>query len=373
MPTTGRTLAVLLLLAAAPAFAGDRGEKDERALLNARNYSAALANYSIAAENSPHAAVVAEYAYVLAMSGYAEPAVVQADRALIMDADDDEVLYFTAQVLAAAGLSDAAAELARPAPSWLVDPAPVPRLQLERRPGDFRSELDATDALMAQKRYVGAAARFHALTLRFPKEPLAWSGYAICLEKLGAYRAAARAAEKDMALNAQDEEAQQTAAAYIKDLLARPDLEAQKQARQGLKGRYLAFLGANYSKAANTDAVVNVNGRIGKFLTNRFDAALNFGYVSGYSNNDFNGANAGISGRYNTPLPGAPLNGTFGARLAYDPGPSDNVSFILSPGVSWFLPSGSFDLFVDFAVSGPNKGSRTWSFGYTAYFGGPKS
>ena len=366
-----KTLPFLLLFASTAAFAIERGEMDERQFLRANDYPAAIVKYSVVAKDSPHAAEVAEYAYALALSGLPEAALVQLDRALIMDADDEEVLFYTSAVFAALGLEAAARELARPKPEWLKGMGPLPRLELARREADFRAELDGADLLMGQKRYAEAALRFHVLTLTNPDQSLAWSGLAIALEKLGAYRAAALAVAKDLELNSQDEEMSKTIRDYQVDLESRPSLREQKEASQGLKGRYLSFFGASYTKSAG-DSLINVNTRFGKFFTNRFDAAVNFGYVSGYSNTQYDGASVGVSGRFNTPLPGAPLNGTLGARVAYNPGPADNVSFMVSPGLSFFVPGGSFDLYADIALTGVAAWSKTWSFGYTAYFGGAK-
>lgn len=362
-------LTVLFFSTAAAALAAEGGEDNEQEMVKRGDYQAAVVAYGEAARHTSNAALVAEYAYALALAGFADPALAQMDRAFILDADDREVLFYGSAVLGAMGLTEAARELARPAPSWLGSPPRIRPLSPARRSGEAATELATADYLMSQKRYVSAAVRFELLTRQYPEESLAWSGSAIALEKLGAYQAAARAVEKDLELNASDEESVRIGRAYLADLKSRPGLEEQRRAGSGLKGRYLIYMGGSYS-SSEAVTLVNFNSRIGKFLTDRFDVALNLGYVSGYEQDDFNGLSAGLSGRLNGPLPGAPLHVTAGAKLAYDPGPEDNVSFILSPGLSWFVPGGSIDLYHDIAIQGPSEGTRTWSLGYTAYFGG---
>ena len=137
-----------------------------------------------------------------------------------------------------------------------------------------------------------------------------------------------------------------------------------------LKGRYLSFFGGSVNHTAE-DTVINLNARAGKFLTNRIDAAVNLGLISGYDASDYNGLTFGVSGRYLHPLPiDAPMSATLGARLQYLPAPSDQTSLFLAPGLSYFLPSGSVDLTLDWALSGAIKGTKTLSLGYTVYFGG---
>ena len=107
---------------------------------------------------------------------------------------------------------------------------------------------------------------------------------------------------------------------------------------------------------------------MGKFLTNRIDAGASAGFTSG---SDYSGLSFGVSGRYNKPLQVAmPLNFTAGARLKYQPGPENNFAMVLSPGLSYVLANGALDLYLDFALTGPSKGTQTLSLGYTIYFGG---
>ena len=377
-----RRLAGLLLAAAAslaaasPARASSLREQARAGLLKG-DYASAVDSYTPTAATSGDPALAAEYGYALAAAGLAEPSLAQLDRALLLDSKNEAARYFASQILSSLGLADAAAEIAKPAPAWLKDAKiPLTGLQHERKVGDFKKELSAANVLMLQRRYVSAADRFHRLTEVYPKERLAWAGYSIALENLGAYKAAAKAVAQDVALRASsaDAKALQLAQNHQKELESRPPFstEQPKKAADTLKGRYLAFFGGNFTHTSG-QSLTNLNGRLGKFLTNRIDVGANAGWITGNSNHDLNGLTAGISGRYNTPIVNDfPLNLTAAARVEYDPAPSDNLALILSPGLSHFTQSGSIDLYLDYALTGPIKHSATLSLGYTAYFGGGK-
>ncbi|MGQ0645383.1 MAG: hypothetical protein ACT4O3_07820, partial [Elusimicrobiota bacterium] len=145
-----------------------------------------------------------------------------------------------------------------------------------------------------------------------------------------------------------------------------------RKANLALKGRYLAFLGGNVNRTSQS-TVSSVNGRLGKFFTDRVDASLTAGYTAGNLPKKYRGASFGLASRYHQPLPvPAPLNATFGARLEYQPRPSQKTSFVLSPGLSWVQETGSLDLYYEYGVSGRLKKSKTISLGYTVYFGGSR-
>lgn len=341
-----------------------------RELLKKQDFSGAVAAYKAIPKGSSDAGLVAEYAYSLALLGFTDLALTQLDRAFIEDAASAEVLYFGSSVLLAMGLEEAAQEISRPAPVWMANSrTALENLEPERELGDFEGELASANLLMTQMRYVSASVRFKRITEKYPDEGIAWAGYAIALEKMGAYRAAARAVEKDIELSEPEEQSMKVKTAYKSELESQPPLKSLR-ANRALQGRYLAFMGGSLNRTSG-NTVSNLNVRMGKFFTNRFDAALNAGVVSGNISSSQDGVNAGASARYHQPLPLAlPLNGTIGLRLSYDPAPSDNFSIYFSPGLSYFLSDSSIDLFLDIALSGPLKNSQTLSLGYSVYFGG---
>lgn len=364
--------ALLTSLLAAGAFAAPARD-NARDLLKKGDFAGAAVKYSSLAKGSQDAALVAEYGYALALAGFADFSLAQVDRALQLDATNDEVLFHASKVLAAAGLADAAQEISRPAPGWLGGPGPEIAKLDRPETGAFKEELRSAANLMGQRRFASAVERFSRITRKHPGERLGWSGYAIVLEKIGAYQAAGRAVGRDIELSKQaEEETQALMAEHKQELESRPKLVRvpPQKANDYLKGRYLSFFGGNLVRTPD-ETVINLNGRVGKFLTNRVDAGVSAGLVTGHDDSDYNGLSLGVFGRYHKPLPVSfPLNATAGARLEYVPAPSDNSSLTLSPGLSYFLKGGSVDLILDFAVSGPFKGTKTLSVGYSVYFGG---
>jgi len=375
MPMTAitRRLLFIALLTALPGalFAGTPREKARELVLNGA-YPDAVAAYNPLARASQDAVLAAEYAYALALAGNGDLALAHLDRAFLADAANPEVMFFGSAVFKALGMQLVAKELYRPPPAWLAGGAPKAGA-LDLPSGEYSDLIAAANLFIYQRRYASAAARFAAIVRAYPDEQLPWAGYAIVLEKLGAFKAAAKAVEKDLKLGKEeDPETVNLRTEHKAELEARPPVtyNPAPKVNEMLKGRYLAFLGLNYSHTEAT-SIVNLNTRLGKFLTNRIDAGATAGFTSGYDDSDYNGLSFGVSGRYNKPLPvSMPLNFTAGARFEYQPGPENNFAIVLSPGLSYVLANGALDLYLDLALTGPSKGTQTISLGYTIYFGG---
>ncbi|MBI4351183.1 MAG: hypothetical protein HY550_07070 [Elusimicrobia bacterium] len=368
-------LLLIALLAALPGAlsAGSPREKARESALDGA-YADAVAAYNPLARGSRDAVLAAEYAYALALAGNGELALAHLDRAFLADAANPEVMFFGSAVFQALGMKLVANELHRPPPAWLAGGAPeIAALKLPA--GEYPDLIAAANLFVYQRRYASAAAHFAALVRAYPDEQLPWAGYAIVLEKLGVFKAAAKAVEKDIKLaGEEDRETMNLRAAHKKELEARPPVayNPAPKVNEMLKGRYLVFLGLNYTHT-EAASVINLNTRLGKFLTNRIDAGASAGFTSGYDDSDYNGLSFGVSGRYNKPLPvSMPLNFTAGARFEYQPGPENNFAIVLSPGLSYVLANGALDLYLDFALTGPSKGTQTISLGYTIYFGGAR-
>jgi len=382
--TIVKKLLLPTLLAALPALlipdasaidprTGSKPRDKARVLVLDGAYADAIAAYNPLARASRDASLAAEYAYALALAGNTELALAHLDRAFLTDANNPEVLFFASKIFDALGVTDAAAELARSAPDWLDGGGAKPAIKLKPAK-DLGESLSAANSLIGQRRFASAAERFAGIVRKYPDEQMSWAGYAIALEKLGAFKTAAKAVAKDLELGKkEDEETRKLLAAHKAELAARGPVEPEPvKLNKMLKGRYLAFFGLNYTHTGEV-SILNLNTRVGKFLTNRIDVGASAGYTSGYDNSDYNGLSLGLSGRYSQPLPlSMPLNATAGARLQYQPGPEDNFATVLSPGLSYVLANGSLDLFLDFALSGPQKGTQTLSLGYTIYFGGAR-
>ena len=375
-----RKILITALLAAHPTllFAADTGQstlkpRDKaRTMVLSGDYPGAVAAYNPLARGSQDAAQAAEYAYALALAGQGELALAHLDRAFLADAANPEVMFYASAVYKAFGMQVVAKELYRAPPAWLAGGAPEIAV-LERPAGEYQNLLDGANRLISQRRFASAAVHFAAIVRAYPEEQRPWAGYAIVLEKLGAFKAAAKAVEKDLKLGKQeDPETVKLLTEHKAELEARSPVTytPAPKLNEMLKGRYLSFFGLSYNHSEAT-SIFNLNTRMGKFLTNRFDVGATAGLTSGYDDKDYNGLSFGVSGRYNKPLPvSMPLNLTAGARFEYQPGPNDNFAMVLTPGLSYVLANGALDLYLDFSLTGPNKGSQTLSLGYSVYFGG---
>lgn len=375
-------LLFVMIMVAPSVFALNQQVEKARTEVLSGDLSLAVQDYSDNVQGSQDAVLKAEYGWVLVKAGYVDLGLAQLDRALQLDPTNTDVLYYTSAVLKQLGQSEAAAEISRPEPQWLEHSSIENKTIVEERAQSdlgesYKSDINVGTGLLMQRRYASAVERYHLLTKAYPNEKYVWAGYAIALESIGAYKASAQAVEKDIKLSGKsDEKIREMMISHKKELEARAPLETpneKKKANSYLKGRYLIFFGGSVNRTTS-DTYVNINGRAGKFLTDHVDVGINAGFITGYSNSDYNGLSFGISGRYLTPLPvSAPLSFAIGTRLQYAPSPSsDKTSIYLSPGLSYFLQNGSIDLTVDLGLAGPLKDTKTISVGYTMYIGGAK-
>lgn len=368
-----------LLLAALAFCASGSSAAVDKTLLSAREAITssavspqdALLKYSEAVKKTNAAPVFGEYAYALAYAGLGEAALTSVDRALIAEPLHPEIHFYLSEILNAAGLESASAELSVPVPAWLKGkPLKLPALAVAAPAGDFETASGSLNALMAQKRYAQAAVQYDRLCKASPAEPRCHVGYALALERLGAYKSASTEASKNLALYKEPQPLAITQA-FINDLARRPPLNFSSGDKPTLKGRYLLFTGGSLNRADDR-TLYSFNTRIGKFLSERIDVSANLALNGGNAVSDYNGITLGAVGRYNTPLSFMPLNLTLAAKGERVPAPDKNFTFLLSPGLSYFIKDSSIDLFFDVAMTGPYSGSVTMSLGYTIYFGGGK-
>jgi hypothetical protein len=288
-----------------------------------------------------------------------------------MEPLNPDVRFYLSEILNAFGLEDAASELSAPVPAWLAGrPLKLPALDIPAPEGDFETSFVAINKLFAGKSNVRSVVLLDRMCRKFPDNSRSFAGYAIALEKLGAYKAAAAQAAKNMAL-CKTPERKAAAAAYIADLEHRPQLKYTSSADKPLKGRYLAFLGGSLNRA-DGGTTYSFSSRAGKFISERLDVSVNAALSGGNNDSRYNGITLGVASRYNEPLNFVPLNGTLAAKMERVPAVDNTFTFLISPGLSYFMPDSSVDLYFDIAFAGPYKKSVTMSLGYTMYFGGSK-
>lgn len=328
----------------------------------------ALLKYSEAVKRTNAAPVLGEYAYALAYAGLGEAALTSIDRALIAEPLHPEIRFCLSEIFNAAGLEAASDDISAAVPAWLKGKQlKLPKLEVSAPAGDFETASGSLNMLMSQRRYAQAAVQYDRLCEANQAEPRCHVGYALALERLGAYKAAAAEASKNLALY-KEPEPQAITRAFIDDLAKRPPLKFSSVDKPTLKGRYLLFTGGSLNRADDR-TLYSFSTRVGKFLSERIDVSANAAINGGNELSDYNGLTLGAVGRYNTPLSFVPLNLTLAAKGERIPAPEKNFTFLLSPGLSYFIKDSSIDLFFDVALNGPYSGSVTMSLGYTIYFG----
>jgi hypothetical protein len=230
--------------------------------------------------------------------------------------------------------------------------------------------------LAAQNFLVSAAVAFEALIADKPNDAAAHAGYSIVLEKLGAYALAIRENDKVRELAA-NKNINAILANRARDLKEK-SRDAGKNgmgssARVSPKGRWLIYGGGQFNMGSDVTQTT-LSGRLGKFLTSYFDAAVNVDYVSTpavkagpggvTASPATSSATFGVSARLTPPLP-LNTNLIIGGRVAFS---KEQDGETLSLGLSKRNPKGELDLTVDFG-SGLNKGTGL-TMGYTLYLGG---
>jgi hypothetical protein len=125
--------------------------------------------------------------------------------------------------------------------------------------------------LMAQRRYAQATVQYDRLCKANQAEPRCHVGYALALERLGAYKTAAAEAAKNLSLY-KAPEPQAITKAFIDDLNKRPPLKLSSAGKPALKGRYLLFTGGSLNRA-DERTLYSFSTRVGKFLSERIECA----------------------------------------------------------------------------------------------------
>lgn len=347
-----------------PAFRAAR----ETLLSSASQPKTVLLKYNEAAKKSAAAPGMGEYAYALANAGLGGTALYQLDRALAAEPLNSDVRFYLSEVFNAFGMRDASSELGAPPPAWLKAPLKLPDLEIQAPQGDEASAVTAVNLLLAQNRLAQAAVLLDKLCRTYPANARYRVGYTMALDKLGAYKAAAAQARVNAALSVTPER-KAAAEVFAAELEHRPPLKYHSTPENTLKGRYLAYLGGSLNRAEGRSTYA-VNGRLGKFVSERLDISASAGVNNSNSDSDYNGLSFGVSARYNTPLPAMPVSGTLAAKMERNPAPQKTFAMLLSPGITYFTGNGSLDWFLDIALSGTYSGSVTMSMGYTIYFGG---
>lgn len=355
-----------------------------RNLVLSENINGAIATYGkLIKSDIANPVLLAEDAYALALAGIYDAALIRLDLCRSMGAISPEINYFTAQVFALMGYNDLAGEFWKAkdineAPAWIF-PKSAQLLQKYRSKFPVtvtktREQLIANfkhaNELASQKQYFQSIALFHDIVNIYPNEYLPYVGYSITLEKTGALAKSVQTIEKAISLignTADDIAKRQTLekrlATIKQNMTLLPTLYSMPE-KSGIepldRPQMMAYAGGMVAPA-----MLNLNGRIGYFVTGTSNASLDFSVVKMDSTSY---SNVGLA-LYST------KNGfVSGGGIMMNSGRGNtNFSFKLSVGYSKMNKSrtSSLDIFVD-VNKGLKKDAMTtaiMSIGTSFYFG----
>lgn len=356
-----------------------------RSLVLAGNVNEAIAAYALLlARDKTNPVLLAEDAYVLALGGIYDAALLRLDMSWQYPTDSKDVSYYSAQVFALMGDDDLAREFWRASeknspPSWIAPSATALNQKFgNKHPGNViknRDQLIAAfkraNELASQNSYFQSIALFHDITDLYPNEYLPYVGYSIALEKTRAYAKSVQTVEKAISLigNSPQEKPSkhmlEQRLATVKLYLTSPPPMAppgiqQSSRKEPEKLQMMAYAGGVVSKD-----FTSLNGRIGYFVTGSTNASLDLGLIK---TPETSSTNVGLTVYNNS------RNFVSGAGFMLNAA-SGSTSFAVKFSVGYSKMnrsrSSSFDIFLDFNRGLQTNGLTTYIFsiGKSFYFG----
>lgn len=378
-------LAVAALLAGGPVSGGNPAERTMASLETARalvitgNFDdAALAYARLVTADSTDAVINAEFAYVLALEGMYDAALIRLDRIRIMHADP-VADYFAHEVITLMGYDRLADEVAQgTSPAWILQKGPEFREKYRRAraettvsPDMLNDRFRQANRLTARNAVLRSLVAFEDLIRQAPEEYLLYAGYSIALEKAGKPDLAAGALERGLVLLKQQPgqennvvilekrlaSLKQSGAAATKSPKSNPAATASGET---FSPRMMAYAGGFASSQ-----YFSVNGRVGSFFSRSSFATFDFGMTS-MSGSALTNLGFTIFDRQKIMVLGIGMTGSFGEGSSLFYGKiSMGPSFMNKKGTA------SFDIFLDGKIP-LKKGVSTQmglSVGRSIYFG----
>lgn len=336
----------------------------------------------LVAIDSLNSLLLAEDAYALALGGIYDAALYRLDRSWSLGVKSSDVNFYTAQVFALMGYKELADEFWKESvrnktPKWIALNH-VQLLEKHKRKNQTKIipssdeliiKFKLANALASRDMYFQSIALFQELTNYYPNEYLPYIGYSITLEKAGALSQSAKTIEKAISLignNPEEQAKKQILIQRLKTINAKtsklPDnfLPGLVLPQNENRTQTMMYAGGMFAPS-----IVNLNFRMGYFVSGSSNASIDFGFSS---RNDEPYTNLGIS-FYNR-------NKAFvsGAGFLINSGGGSTTAYLkLSAGVSIMNKkrTSSFDTFLDVNQGLKKEAINTWgiSVGTSLYFG----
>jgi tetratricopeptide (TPR) repeat protein len=327
--------------------------------------------------------LLSEDAYALALGGIYDAALMRLDLCRNMGAITPEINYFTSQVFALMGYNDLANEYWKAsdinkAPTWIFSKSGL--LLQKYKSKSPVSKTKSREALIAnfkhanelasQNLYFQSIALFHDIVTTYPNEYLPYVGYSITLEKTGAFEKSAESIEKAISLigntaddNAKKQLLEKRLATIRQNMTLLPSpysTPVKTKLEQSDHPQMMAYAGGMVAPS-----MINVNGRIGYFVSGASNASLDFSVMK-MDSTSYSNVGLSVYSQKNGFVSGAGIMMNSGSG-------NTNFSFKLSVGYSKMNKSrtSSIDIFVD-VNKGLKKDAMTtaiMSIGTSFYFG----
>jgi len=355
----------------------DRHLIDLQSLVKQHDINSAITIYSERIEtaqkersqgNGVDGDLLSEYAYILALHHDFEVALMNIDRARMVETKYGD--FYAAQVLAVMGYKDAAQQLMQQAkvPEWISGSYQELTEKYKTTASINRdapeTALKRANKLAANRQTIQAMALFEELIAIYPDTYIIYVDYSTIWESLGYYAYAAQLLQKGIDLMPQEQG--ENKQIFLNHLTKVNDMKARFENASWMK----RLLGMNppklmtYVGASAAKDMYSLNGRMGFYTSNKFSSSLNVGL--NYANEEFSGS-IGVSGykTWGILVGGIGITDMFGKD-------SNTLSLTPSVGLSFLNKSqtSSFDIMVNGYIpfSKEQKFSYSISVGKTIYF-----
>lgn len=347
------------------------------------NISEAISAYSrILAKDTANSLLISEDAYALAVGGFYDAALIRMDRIWNIGCGaNPEVNFYVAQALALMGYDDIANEFWNnvkylKAPSWISSEIKNLSDKFKRKQsgyillsGDLKSDFKRANELAFNRKYFEAIILFDELTKKYPNVVPPYLGYAITLERAGAYTNASKVIDRIDSIigdNPKYSDLKSTLANHQSVIRKHVSLQGvqgqmlgQPKAMVGERPPMMAYLGGTIMPSS-----FYMSGKLGYFMTDNFNASMDVG-LSRVSQTTSSSLGLSMYAHRKTFVWGLGLQSNYSDALS--------LSYKASVGLSFMNKSrtSSFDVLWDcnIGLSSGNPVTLGLSIGKSFYFG----
>lgn len=318
---------------------------------------------------------LSEYAYVLALAGIYENALINLDMAKSLNTFSERECFFAGQVFALMGYNKIAIELLKQssAPKWIY--SQYKDLYQEYKStkkivlleDDVEILFKRANYLASTGAYFQSAALYEQILSEQPNEYISHIGYSITLEKIGLREMAAEEMERGISLMGNNPEYDEAKSAFNERLSElRQEKPSNPQASTNssetitkFKPRTMLYAGGMFSSS-----ITSFNSRFGLLFTPSLNASVDFG-LSGASGNFSGNIGASMYYRYKFLAAGIGVSKQLKGSNGFSFKPSAGFSFLNKTG------DASLDIFLDIYCPFKSGIGTTYgiSIGYTTYIG----